>query len=281
MATFGAALKRAREQRGVSLDEIGAETRLSKRYILALEDEAISKFAWRHVQPRLSANLRQLPRPRRRVSPARLHAGGGAADAACRSRSTGRHDARDRAAHRRRWYHPRSRGAGNAGWHYRGRRRGVRDGGRGRLVRPVGLSTCLERSGSGVRRCQRRAASFSDRDGVATRSGCRVTVVNAARVTIGSDAHCVGQRLGAPKDQGNPGNPGNPGNNDRACERARRYGGRCGAAGAASAQPGASTRSAEARGDTRAPQRRTGTAAVVGWWPGDRTAGQVPTVPHG
>lgn len=44
MATFGAALKRAREQRGVSLDEIAAETRLSKRYLLALEDEAISKL---------------------------------------------------------------------------------------------------------------------------------------------------------------------------------------------------------------------------------------------
>lgn len=44
MATFGAALKRAREQRGVSLDEIAADTRLSKRYLLALEDEAISKL---------------------------------------------------------------------------------------------------------------------------------------------------------------------------------------------------------------------------------------------
>ncbi len=44
MATFGAALKRTREQRGVSLDEIARETRLSKRYLLAIEDEAIAKL---------------------------------------------------------------------------------------------------------------------------------------------------------------------------------------------------------------------------------------------
>lgn len=44
MATFGPTLRRTREQRGISLDEIVSETRLSKRYLLALEDEAISKL---------------------------------------------------------------------------------------------------------------------------------------------------------------------------------------------------------------------------------------------
>lgn len=44
MATFGHQLKRTREQRGVSLDDIARETRLSKRYLVALEDEAIAKL---------------------------------------------------------------------------------------------------------------------------------------------------------------------------------------------------------------------------------------------
>lgn len=44
MATFGPTLRRTREQRGISLDEVVSETRLSKRYLLALEDEAISKL---------------------------------------------------------------------------------------------------------------------------------------------------------------------------------------------------------------------------------------------
>lgn len=44
MATFGSALRRTREQRRISLDEIAKETRLSKRYLVALEDEAISKL---------------------------------------------------------------------------------------------------------------------------------------------------------------------------------------------------------------------------------------------
>ena len=44
MATFGQALRRARDQRGISLDEIARETRLSKRYLIALEEEAIAKL---------------------------------------------------------------------------------------------------------------------------------------------------------------------------------------------------------------------------------------------
>lgn len=44
MATFGHELKRTRERRGVSLDDIARETRLSKRYLVALEDEAIGKL---------------------------------------------------------------------------------------------------------------------------------------------------------------------------------------------------------------------------------------------
>lgn len=44
MATFGLELKRTREQRGVSLDDVVRETRLSKRYLVALENEAIAKL---------------------------------------------------------------------------------------------------------------------------------------------------------------------------------------------------------------------------------------------
>lgn len=44
MATFGHELQRTREQRGVSLDDVARETRLSKRYLMALECEAIGKL---------------------------------------------------------------------------------------------------------------------------------------------------------------------------------------------------------------------------------------------
>ena len=44
MASFGPALRRTREEKGISLDDIAGETRLSKRYLLALEDEAIHKL---------------------------------------------------------------------------------------------------------------------------------------------------------------------------------------------------------------------------------------------
>ena len=44
MGSFGAALRRTREEKGISIDEIAGETRLSKRYLLALEDEAIHKL---------------------------------------------------------------------------------------------------------------------------------------------------------------------------------------------------------------------------------------------
>lgn len=44
MPTFGPLLRRTREQRGVTLDDVARETRLSKRYLIALEEEAISKL---------------------------------------------------------------------------------------------------------------------------------------------------------------------------------------------------------------------------------------------
>src|ERR1700710_2230491 len=44
MGSFGTALRRTREEKGISLDDIAGETRLSKRYLLALEDEAIHKL---------------------------------------------------------------------------------------------------------------------------------------------------------------------------------------------------------------------------------------------
>ena len=44
MGSFGSALRRTREQKGISLDDIAGETRLSRRYLLALEDEAIHKL---------------------------------------------------------------------------------------------------------------------------------------------------------------------------------------------------------------------------------------------
>lgn len=44
MATFGPLLRRTREQRGVTLDDVARETRLSKRYLIALEEEAIAKL---------------------------------------------------------------------------------------------------------------------------------------------------------------------------------------------------------------------------------------------
>jgi cytoskeleton protein RodZ len=42
MASFGLLLRRTREQRGVSLDDVARETRLSKRYLVALEEETLS-----------------------------------------------------------------------------------------------------------------------------------------------------------------------------------------------------------------------------------------------
>jgi cytoskeletal protein RodZ len=44
MPSFGPILKRTREERRVSLDDVARETRLSKRYLGALEDEAIGKL---------------------------------------------------------------------------------------------------------------------------------------------------------------------------------------------------------------------------------------------
>ncbi|MGE3511744.1 MAG: DUF2914 domain-containing protein [Vicinamibacterales bacterium] len=44
MASFGPALRRRREERGVSLEDIAGETRLSKRYLIALEEETIGKL---------------------------------------------------------------------------------------------------------------------------------------------------------------------------------------------------------------------------------------------
>ena len=44
MPSFGPLLRRTREDRGVSIDDIARETRLSKRYLTALEEEAIAKL---------------------------------------------------------------------------------------------------------------------------------------------------------------------------------------------------------------------------------------------
>jgi cytoskeletal protein RodZ len=44
MPSFGPALLRARQQQGISLDDVARDTHLSKRYLLALEDEAIHKL---------------------------------------------------------------------------------------------------------------------------------------------------------------------------------------------------------------------------------------------
>jgi cytoskeleton protein RodZ len=44
MPSFGPILKRTREERRVTLDDVARETRLSKRYLGALEDEAIGKL---------------------------------------------------------------------------------------------------------------------------------------------------------------------------------------------------------------------------------------------
>src|SRR6476660_9623869 len=39
MTSLGASLKKARESRGISLDRIAAETRISTRFLLAIENE--------------------------------------------------------------------------------------------------------------------------------------------------------------------------------------------------------------------------------------------------
>jgi cytoskeletal protein RodZ len=42
MSSFGPALRRARQQQGISFDDVARDTRLSKRYLLALEEESLS-----------------------------------------------------------------------------------------------------------------------------------------------------------------------------------------------------------------------------------------------
>ena len=44
MPSFGSSLRRTRERQGISLDEVARDTRLSKRYLLALEDESIHEL---------------------------------------------------------------------------------------------------------------------------------------------------------------------------------------------------------------------------------------------
>jgi cytoskeletal protein RodZ len=44
MSSFGPALRRAREQQGISFDDVARDTRLSKRYLQALEEESISEL---------------------------------------------------------------------------------------------------------------------------------------------------------------------------------------------------------------------------------------------
>jgi len=42
MASFGTTLRRAREARGLTLDDVAKETRVARRYLAALEDETLS-----------------------------------------------------------------------------------------------------------------------------------------------------------------------------------------------------------------------------------------------
>jgi transcriptional regulator with XRE-family HTH domain len=44
MLSFGPALRRAREGQGISIDDVARDTRLSKRYLLALEEESIGEL---------------------------------------------------------------------------------------------------------------------------------------------------------------------------------------------------------------------------------------------
>src|SRR2546427_584737 len=44
MPSFGSALRRARQQRGLSLDDVARDTRLSTRYLRALEEEALHEL---------------------------------------------------------------------------------------------------------------------------------------------------------------------------------------------------------------------------------------------
>jgi cytoskeletal protein RodZ len=44
MSSFGPALQRARQQQGISFDDVARDTRLCKRYLLALEEESISEL---------------------------------------------------------------------------------------------------------------------------------------------------------------------------------------------------------------------------------------------
>jgi transcriptional regulator with XRE-family HTH domain len=44
MPSFGPALRGARQQKGISFDDVARDTRLSKRYLIALEDEAIHEL---------------------------------------------------------------------------------------------------------------------------------------------------------------------------------------------------------------------------------------------
>jgi transcriptional regulator with XRE-family HTH domain len=44
MSSFGPALRDARQGQGISLDEVARDTRLSKRYLLALEEESLSEL---------------------------------------------------------------------------------------------------------------------------------------------------------------------------------------------------------------------------------------------
>jgi cytoskeletal protein RodZ len=47
MPSFGPALRHARQQQGISLDDVARDTRLGKRYVLALEDESIHELPGR------------------------------------------------------------------------------------------------------------------------------------------------------------------------------------------------------------------------------------------
>ena len=42
MASFGTTLRRAREARGLTMDDVAKETRVARRYLAALEDETLA-----------------------------------------------------------------------------------------------------------------------------------------------------------------------------------------------------------------------------------------------
>ena len=66
MANFGASFKKARESKGISLGQIANETRISTRFLQAIENEDFQSAAWRNFQSRVYSDLRGTPWARSR-----------------------------------------------------------------------------------------------------------------------------------------------------------------------------------------------------------------------